>query len=338
VANDDLTDSAARPRTRFTRLLAVTGVALALLAVSACGEDDGDGAAGTTAAATTAAAETTPALTTAAPTTAAATTLAATTAAPTTTAAALPTIDVVEKDFAFDLPKQVPAGVVRINATNEGAEAHHAQFARLNEGVTYDTLFAAFADGPDAALPLVTLTGGPGPIQPSTDLSVTTELPAGQYVVLCFLSGADGVAHAAKGMVATVEVTDLGNESAAGDGDAQVGLIDYAFKGLPRTLPAKTTLQLTNEGKESHEVSVLKLADGATTADVLDFLTSTTSPSGPPPFAFAAGFQGVAPGGTGSVDLDLDSGTYVAICFIPSPANGFKPHAALGMIAEFQVT
>jgi hypothetical protein len=313
--------------------------------LAACGDDDDDGASATTVAPTTTAApattaaSTTAAPTTAAPTTAARTTAPATTAASTTAAAAqLPVIDVVEKDFAFDLPQQLPAGVVRITASNEGAETHHAQFARLNDGVSYEQLFAAFAGGPEAALPLVTLTGGPGPTQPSANLSVTTELPEGQYVVLCLISGADGIPHAAKGMVAQVTVADESNESEAVEGDVQVGLIDFAFDGLPKTLEGDAVIQVTNEGEESHELAVLKLAEGATSADVIDAISATAPPAGPPPFSEVSGFQGIAPGATGTLDLDLEAGNYVALCFIPSPANEGKPHVALGMIAEFSVS
>jgi hypothetical protein len=43
------------------------------------------------------------------------------------------------------------------------------------------------------------------------------------------------------------------------------------------------------------------------------------------------------PGETGWVSIELPPGEYAMICFIPSPANEFKPHVALGMFKAFTV-
>jgi hypothetical protein len=46
--------------------------------------------------------------------------------------------------------------------------------------------------------------------------------------------------------------------------------------------------------------------------------------------------QGLNPGSSGYPALNLQPGTYAAICLIPDPASG-KPHAALGMAKDFTV-
>lgn len=47
-------------------------------------------------------------------------------------------------------------------------------------------------------------------------------------------------------------------------------------------------------------------------------------------------FHAIDPNGTGWADISVTKGNYVVLCFIPSPANQGKPHAALGMV--FPVT
>jgi hypothetical protein len=76
-----------------------------------------------------------------------------------------------------------------------------------------------------------------------------------------------------------------------------------------------------------------KLA-GKTLDDVRAFMQS---PSGPPPFEDAGGMQALDAGKTGWLTLDLEPGTYVALCFVPDPASG-TAHMDMGMIVPFSVT
>jgi hypothetical protein len=61
------------------------------------------------------------------------------------------------------------------------------------------------------------------------------------------------------------------------------------------------------------------------------------APSGPPPFEAVGGIESFSAGGSGYMTLDLQPGTYVAICNVPDPASGIS-HAQLGMIKQFTVT
>ena len=120
------------------------------------------------------------------------------------------TIEVDAADFAFHgIPETIEAGWVNLHFTNSGSEPHHAQFLKLNEGVTQEELNEALQNPyPTAAFALVTLAGGPGAITSGQEVDVALELEEGTYMALCFIGGEDGISHMAKGMVHTFEVTE----------------------------------------------------------------------------------------------------------------------------------
>ena len=259
-------------------------------------------------------------------------------ASPSGSAAAGATLDVVATDFAFDLPDTAPAGPTELTLRNEGNEEHQAQIARLNADATLEQLTTELQNpDPSAALGLITLVGGPTGVLPGKSGTTGLDLEAGTHVFLCFVGGEDGVPHIAKGMIASLEVTE---PAATGDlpaGDEQLTLQDFAFVGLDSLASGPHTITVKNDGPQPHEATIVKLADGVT-VDALRGMFSSTAPppSGPPPFTSAGGIAGFAPGDTATVEVDLEPGDYAWICFIPDPATG-KAHAELGMIGALTV-
>lgn len=255
--------------------------------------------------------------------------------------AAIPTVSIGAVDYSFALPDSIAGGLTRLQLTNTGKEAHHAQFARLNDGVTLQQFQAALQRGPEGAFPLITFNGGPPPVEPGKQAEAIVDLPVGQYVLLCFMPSPDGVPHLAKGMVKPLTVTAApakqpGKPAVKGT----VDLLDFAFGALPGNVSAgRTTLAVVNKGKEVHEMGVLKLK-GVPAAQVIQALSAppgSARPPGPPPFEWAGGYQAIMPGATGWAELDLTAGEYTLVCFVPSPANQGKPHFALGMFLPFSV-
>lgn len=303
-----------------TRMRVCAGAAVALLALvglSACGSSSKSSSKSTT---TTAAA-----------------------GSNTTPASSIQTIDVTAKDFSFAIagqtgpaPATYTANRYRIHLTNTGTEDHQAQLARVNDGVTQQQLMAAAAQSPDNALKLVSLVGGPNTIPPGGSQDVVVDLTnPGNYLMLCFVtSPIDHKPHIAKGMVLPFTVTAAtGAEAAAPKSDGTVKMSDYQFE-LPSNV-GHGTFKVINDGPQPHEMSLIKLAPGKTVSDVLTFLQATT-PSGPPPFTSAGGAAGIQKGGEEWVTLDLQPGSYAAICFIPDAKDG-KPHFAHGMVFPFTV-
>lgn len=247
----------------------------------------------------------------------------------------IPQISIKASDYAFEAPAKVEAGLVSITLTNEGQEPHHVQLARLNDGVTQEQFQAALQESPEAAFPLVTFAGGAGIIDPGNNQQVIVELTPGQYVLLCFVPSHDGMPHLAKGMMAPMEVVK-GSEHADMPeikADATIKLLDFSF-ALPAEVKAgQQVWKVVNEGKQVHEIAIIKLGDGKTMEDVAAFMKD---PHGMPPFADAGGFQAIDPGDVGWLNLNLQPGSYVALCYVPDPATGHA-HMEMGMVMPFTV-
>ncbi len=246
----------------------------------------------------------------------------------------LATMAITAKDFSFDMPETLQAGLVDITMTNVGTDPHQANLARLNQGVTQEQFLAALKKGPEAALPLLTFVGGPNTVDPGQSQEVILNLSPGQYVAICFVSGTDNVPQEAKGMYKFFEVKSSSNPAQVSEPTAQgeVLLKDFSF-GLPNHLKAgPVLLKVTNQGSQPHEMTLMKLAPDRSVQDVLAFLEK---PAGPPPFADAGGMGALASGMSGWVKLNLTAGDYVALCFVPDPTG--KPHFAMGMITSFSV-
>jgi hypothetical protein len=241
-------------------------------------------------------------------------------------------------DFTFSLPDSIPGGMVTLVMRNTGREAHHAQFLKLNTGVTIDQFTAALQRGEGPALALVSQTGGTGVLDPMLPEEVTVDLEPGTYVVVCFIPSPDGIPHIAKGMVKPLTVTapPAGAPTTQPTSRATVTLRDFTFENSVDPLPAgRNTWRVTNAGPaQPHELQVAKLAAGKTANDVLTFFT--TPPSGPPPYQSVGGFQGVDVNGSGWLTLDLTPGDYAFYCTIPDPTSG-KRHLEEGMLKQVVV-
>jgi len=249
---------------------------------------------------------------------------------------ALPEIKMDAADYSFTAPVNVNAGWVRVTFTNSGTEPHHVQFLRLNDGVTAAQFEEALSQDVGPALAMTSEVGGVGAVHPGGTASAVINLPAGEYVILCFIpSPSDGIAHHAKGMIKSLTVNAGENNAAEPKADLSIRLKDFSFD-MPASLAAgKLIVKVTNDGPESHEFNIMKLEEGKTAQDVLAFLNGEAS--GPPPFAPVGGMNGLSVGFSGYAELDLAPGSYVAICNIHSPIVQGHPHFLLGMIKEFTV-
>jgi hypothetical protein len=247
-------------------------------------------------------------------------------------------------DFGYRTMGSIPGGLTRVQLKNTGKEDHHAQFMLLNTGVTPEQLGAAFAKGPERledVFKLVTFVGGPGAIAPGGTTEVMLSLKEGQYLLACFVEGADHLPHLAKGMLLPLKVTAAAAATApAPQVNGTINLVDFNFD-MPTTLPAgKSMWRVTNTGAQVHEMSIMQLPPGKTVDDVKRFFDAppTAPPSGPPPVTFMGGMQALTRGNEGIMVLDLKAGDYVATCLIPdqSQPNG-DSHLHLGMIKGLTV-
>jgi hypothetical protein len=258
-------------------------------------------------------------------------------------------------EFGYELPESIPSGWTRVTLINDGAEIHHAQLIAVPAGQTVDDVMAVFAADGEAALGKLTLAGGPGSAEPGRSSEAVIWLDPGQYVITCFVTSPDGMPHIMKGMVAALTVTEATDATEPPAADFQVSMLDFAF-AIPQELAeGPTTIEILNDGTEAHEFAVLKLNEGVTPEMFAEFMANMGAestpdeavdgghvhgtPAAPPalPFKMSGGLQAIAPGTKGYAIIDLTPATYMAICFVPSLANGGAPHAMLGMVASFTV-
>lgn len=156
--------------------------------------------------------------------------------------------------------------------------------------------------------------------------------------------------------------TDNGDDTDSDDeaeGETvEVTAVDYAFEGLPDSIPAGSSIELTNESEvEVHEFVAIRLPDDEDRSieELLQLPPEELTQVGTPSDVIVAppGQAGMAVEGDGVLD---EPGRYVIICAIPTGADpqefleaaqeseggppdveGGPPHLAEGMFAEVTV-
>lgn len=106
-------------------------------------------------------------------------------AAQTATAAVAATPSVVTitaKDYSYDAPDTIAAGMVSLKLVNQGPELHHIQLLRITGGKTYADLAAGMkAMKADAPMPpWIEVVGGPNSPAPGGEQLITEELTPGR--------------------------------------------------------------------------------------------------------------------------------------------------------------
>jgi uncharacterized cupredoxin-like copper-binding protein len=255
----------------------------------------------------------------------------------TTATAAAPAgqmVHVVATDFKFDLPDSIPAGAVTLHMMNQGKELHHAQLVRLDDGKTVADLVAALKPGspPPAWAHFV---GGPNGVVPGASAASTAVLAPGQYAVMCFIPGPDGVPHVAKGMLRGFRVVGSNGGSTLPAATDTIQLTDYTFTSDRPLESGSHTILVQNDGPQPHELVLLRLNPGKTVKDFGVWAT-TGGMKGPPP-AVPIGGVGVLDRGAGATfTADLPAGDYAFICFVEDAKDG-KLHVEHGMAKQFRV-
>jgi plastocyanin len=123
--------------------------------------------------------------------------------------------------------------------------------------------------------------------------------------------------------------------SAAAGNTLAVEAKDFSY-GLPASAQAGAThVTLTNTGKEVHQAQIARIKTGSTMADLTAALQNPDPSAAIKLLTFVGGPTSLPAGGAGSVDLKLEAGTHVFLCFI---AGADKiPHIAKGMVAPLEV-
>jgi uncharacterized cupredoxin-like copper-binding protein len=255
-------------------------------------------------------------------------------AAATPAATAAPAVvTVVTTDYAFDAPAELPAGLTTFRLVNQGPSLHHVQLVKFGEGKTFDDFMAALkAGGPPPKW--ATMEGGPNPSELGDTSSTAVMLEPGNYGMLCFIPGPDGIPHVAKGMVRPLTVTGAAGAGAEPEAEVVMKLVDYDFE-LSKPLPAgRYTIRIENAGPQEHEVAIVKLDPGK---KPMDFALWGEKQTGKAPGTLHGGVSGIMPGDNAFVDVDLAPGEYALICFVPDHKDG-RGHYHHGMVRTVTVS
>jgi hypothetical protein len=119
------------------------------------------------------------------------------------------------------------------------------------------------------------------------------------------------------------------------EADNRIVLDDYGFQ-LARPITAGPhVFRVENAGPQLHEVMVLMLAPGKSSADLLAW--DRGGMKGPPPARPIGGIVGFTPGEHASFTLRLAPGRYLLGCLVPDATDG-KAHVAHGMLQAFTVS
>jgi outer membrane protein assembly factor BamE (lipoprotein component of BamABCDE complex) len=248
------------------------------------------------------------------------------------------TLTITAIDYTYQMPSTLAlhAGLVDLRLVNNGTQPHQAQLARLNPGITETEVIKEVIDQrrEDRAYALLTFVGGPDTVSPGNGQEALLDLPAGDYVLLCLVTGADGLPHIDKGMIHFFTVS-VGQQAQSVPQSSGALLIQDHTYTLPAALLSTTaaTIRVENQGTEPHEVGIVRLASGKSAQDVLAFFHR---PSGPPPFEEDGGMATLAPGASGWIIVHLPPGHYAAFSILPDPKTGVL-QLTQGLLTSFTV-
>jgi plastocyanin len=295
------------PGGRIAAVLLMAALAVFALAMAACGDDDKSS--------TTPVPASTTAATSASQTT---TGKGATASGSNTGSASTNAITIEGFEMGYKVSGKLRPGTATITFKNTGGTTHMMAATRLKDGVTLDQVKAALKRSEDAAAPLMadgpdaSTYGTPALVSAGESSTVTAvNLKPGNYAILCFVPGPDGMPHAAMGMISmfTVEGDPV---TTAPKSDGDIDISDTAIK-LPDGFTGKGTYKVTDSGQKPHTISFAKLDAGKSLQDYFAYVGGKFAANQPPDGGggtLVGGIDSLLPGQTAYVTLDLKPGHY----------------------------
>ena len=234
-------------------------------------------------------------------------------------------------------------GHIDITFDNADELAHEAQIVRLADGKTVADLLADLkSGGEDAAAadvagnPDEMAYGTPSLLYGGQSTEVISDvIEAGDYAVVCFLPGANGMPHIAMGMAAGFTVAgDEVDSTPTSD-----GTVTLADDGI--TVPdgfGSGTYEVTNTGTTPHSFSVARL-DGSLD-DLFTYIGGQFAQNQPidgGPGALVAGVATLKPGQSAWLVVDLPAGKYGYVSTVQGQDPSDTDYAR-GLHGEFAVS
>jgi outer membrane protein assembly factor BamE (lipoprotein component of BamABCDE complex) len=258
--------------------------------------------------------------------------------------AAVPAVvTVTATDYDFAAPDTVLAGWTTFRLVNRGDQPHMAQLVRLEPGMSleqfltaYEAAFRTKGPRPEWARRL----GGPTVTAPQGTGNATMLLEPGTYVWICLFNLPDGVPHVVgHGMSAAFVVDSALVTTASQDPprhDVVMNLTDYAFQLSAPLTAGRRVIRVENRGRESHEVSVIRLPPGRTIADLRAWLGNPGATPVEDVAKVVGGVSSLAAGAEAFFEVELEPGDYVLLCLVTAPDG--RSHVEHGMMQQLTVT
>jgi len=259
----------------------------------------------------------------------------------------LPEINLVATDTdVTGLPQSVAAGRYLVTMEDQTADQEvETYFTILPSSVTLDQAVADLQGSGNTTPPWVydaTWAGGPNPYAGQTD-AVVVDLTAGSWsVAFDRQSDSDQQPQDSAQPLEVTAGTPTAASPVAAAGAVTVNMKEYTFE-LPAISSGAQIWDMTNTGTQPHFMVLFGVPDGTTMQQVLHTVNSFVTGT---PEADALGFQDlhdiydtafISPGQHLGIQLNLDPGTYAAVCFFSDKDTG-QLHAMMGMISVFTVS
>lgn len=241
-------------------------------------------------------------------------------------------VNVVAKEYQYDMPDTLPAGPTLFRLTNEGNQIHQVTLVKLEQGKSF-TDFTSLPPGPFPAWAV--FMGGPNaPTPRGGHVDDIVDLLPGHYAVICLVPGPDGKPHMMSGMVKKLTVRKADEVRNMPVGDLTLTLTNYKFTFSKPLTAGKHVIRVVNKGSQAHEAVMFRLEAGKTGVDIFKWVDGGMQ--GRPPGTPVGGIGPEAPRKKNMLLVDLAPGKYALLCFMPDVKDG-KPHALHGMIYDFKV-
>lgn len=242
-------------------------------------------------------------------------------------------LTVITKEYSFDAPESIPAGVTTLRVINQGNADHNALLISVAEGHTLAEAASLPLEGPTPSW--ITSWGGPA-AAPGETATSTVKLAEGKYALISHGHSDPGVPDFKKGMIKEIEVTAAGTAMIAEPASTvTVTMKDYGFDISPALTAGTHTLRVENAGPQPHFMMVGRLADGKTIDDFFAFFQEGGM-QGEPPVDLIGHTGTTSPGKTEWDTMDFTPGNYLLVCFEPDVNDG-RPHVEHGMIQQISV-
>jgi hypothetical protein len=244
-----------------------------------------------------------------------------------------PTVTFTGREFNFEGPTVVPAGVVHFGLLNAGTRAHMLGIVALANGKTANDLLHDVQAHPGQPFPAyATQIGGPDAVDPGMESVAFATLKPGDYAVYCLMpDGNSGTTHLDHGMIKGFRVSGSSSASSP-QATLNVDAFEFGYTISGAAAAGEQLIQVRNTGRQQHEAQLARLPNGVSVDDYIGLNDATSTAAG----SSYGGIAPLSPGGDGTFSVYLTPGNYAFICFVPDPATG-KAHFELGQVQQFSV-